>query len=140
VTAVFPPPVTFNWEPVEKMPEETPEQRASKVAAIRLLFAEEVARERFRHSVWGHLIGLGFNAIVCSYMYFTLHLGTRALLNFVVGGALWEANIFTSPNEAMQLADALDVSPPDARQALRLKVVPVALGLTGAGVAVVGRF
>jgi hypothetical protein len=134
-TVVFPPPVAFEWEPVRHLPEDTDAQRAAKSSAVRAFFAREVARERFRHSVWGHLLGLAFNAGVCSYMYFGLHLGSRALLNFALGGAFWEANLWSSPNASMHLADGLhDVG------SLGLQVLPVALGPTGAGFALAAHF
>jgi hypothetical protein len=128
-------PVTFEWEPVGRMPEGTPEQRAEKSAAIRALFEREVKKERFYHSVWNHILGLAVNAAVCAYMYWDLHIGGRALLNLVFGSLVWEANIYTSPNASLHLAEELR-----GTSALRLEVVPLALGTTGAGVAVVGRF
>ena len=134
-TLLVPAPVTFDWEPVGRMPETTSEERAAKSAAVRALFEREVKKERFYHSVWNHLIGLTVNAAVCAYMYWGLHIGGRALLNLVFGSLVWEANIFTSPNASMHLADELQ-----GPSAVRLQVVPLALGTTGAGVALVGRF
>jgi hypothetical protein len=134
-TLIFPPPVAFEWEPVQRLPEDTEAQRTAKSRAVRTFFAREVSRERFRHSVWGHLIGLVFNAGVCSYMYFALHLGSRALLNFALGGAFWEANLWTSPNASMQLADTLPET-----AVLGVQLVPVALGRDGAGFALRGHF
>jgi hypothetical protein len=134
-TLVFPPPVAFEWEPVRQLPEDTEAQRTAKSRAVRAFFAREVGRERFRHSVWGHLLGLVFNAGVCSYMYFGLHLGSRALLNFALGGGFWEANLWTSPNASMHLADELHDSAFPGVQ-----VVPVALGPGGGGFALAGHF
>jgi hypothetical protein len=134
-TAIFPPPVAFDWEPIQKMPEDTPEQRAVKAAATRHLFQREVQREAFRHSVWGHLIGLVFDAGISAYMYWGLHLGGRAALNFLISAGLWEANLWTSPNASLQLEEELKAGP-----AVPVSVVPVTFGTTGAGVAVVGRF
>ena len=134
-TVIFPPPVAFAWEPIQKMPEATPEQRAAKAAATRHLFQREVEREEFRHSIWGHLIGLVFNAGISAYMYWGLHLGGRAALNFLVSAGLWEANLWTSPNASLHLAEQLKAGPSAV-----LSVVPVTFGTTGAGVAVVGRF
>lgn len=128
-------PVTFDWEPVGRMPEATAEERAAKAAAIRALFEREVKKERFYHSVWNHVLGLAVNAAVCAYMYWDLHIGGRALLNLVFGSLVWEANIYTSPNASMRLADELQ-----GTSAVRLQVVPLALGTTGAGVGLVGRF
>jgi hypothetical protein len=133
-TLIQPHPVVFGWEPVARMPENTPEERAAKAAAIRALFAKEVSKEHFYHSVWNHLIGLTVNAAVCAYMYWDLHIGGRALLNLAFGSLVWEANIFTSPNAASRAGEL------DKTSALQLQLVPVALGPTGAGVAVVGRF
>jgi hypothetical protein len=134
-TLLLPPPVTFDWEPVGRMPETTPGERSAKAAAVRALFGREVQKERFYHSVWNHILGLAVNAAVCAYMYWDLHIGGRALLNLIFGSLVWEANIYTSPNASMHLADELH-----GTSALRLQVTPVALGTTGAGVAVVGRF
>jgi len=133
-TLLLPAPVTFEWEPIGRMPEGTPEERTAKSAAVRALFEREVKKERFYHSFWNHFIGLAVNAAVCAYMYWDLHIGGRALLNLIFGSLVWEANIFTSPNASMHLADELHGS------TVRLEVVPLALGTTGAGVAVVGRF
>jgi hypothetical protein len=134
-TLVLPPPVTFDWDPVGRMPESTPQERTAKSAAIRALFERQVSKERFYHSVWNHIFGLAVNAGVCAYMYWGLHIGGRALLNLVAGSLVWEANIFTSPNASSHLAEELH-----GVSSVRLQVVPVALGTTGAGVAVVGRF
>jgi hypothetical protein len=134
-TAIFPPPVAFDWEPIQKMPEDTSQQKAAKAAATRHLFQREVQREEFRHSIWGHLIGLVFNAGISAYMYWGLHLGGRAALNFIISAGLWEANLWTSPNASLHLAEEWK-----ARPAVPLSVVPMTLGTTGAGVAVVGSF
>jgi hypothetical protein len=134
-TLVLPPPVTFDWDPVAGMPESTPQEVAAKSKAIRALFEKEVSKERFYHSVWNHIFGLAVNAGVCAYMYWGLHIGGRALLNLVGGSLVWEANIFTSPNASLHLADELR-----GVGSVHLEVLPVALGTTGAGVAVVGRF
>jgi hypothetical protein len=134
-TLMLPPPVTFDWDPIGRMPETTPQEQAAKSAAIRALFEREVKKERFYHSVWNHLLGLAVNAGVCAYMYWGLHIGGRALLNLVAGSLVWEANIFTSPNASSHLADELP-----GVASVRLQLVPVALGTTGGGVAVVGRF
>jgi hypothetical protein len=134
-TLILPPPVVFDWEPVGRMPENTPEQRAEKAAAIRALFDKEVSKERFYHSVWNHIIGLAVNAGVCAYMYWGLHIGGRALLNLAFGSLVWEANIFTSPNASLHAAAELEKT-----SAVQLQLVPVVLGTSGAGMAVVGRF
>jgi hypothetical protein len=134
-TLVLPPPVAFDWDPVAKMPEGTLEERAAKSAAIRALFEREVTKERFYHSALNHIVGLAVNAGVCAYLYWGLHLGGRALLNLFFGSLVWEANIFTSPNAASRVAAELQgTSGPS------LQLLPLALGTSGAGVAVVGRF
>jgi hypothetical protein len=134
-TLILPPPVVFDWEPIGRMPENTPEQRLQKAAAIRALFQKESTKERFYHSVWNHILGLAVNAGVCAYMYWGLHIGGRALLNLFFGSLVWEANIFTSPNASARAATELEKT-----SAVQLQLVPVALGPSGAGLAVVGRF
>jgi hypothetical protein len=134
-TLLLPPPVTFDWEPIEAMPQSTNAERAAKSAAIRALFEREVKKERFYHSAVNHILGLAVNAGVCAYMYWALHIGGRALLNLFAGSLVWEANIFTSPNAAMHLSDELS-----GTSALHLQVVPIALGPAGAGVGLAGRF
>jgi hypothetical protein len=134
-TLVLPHPVVFDWEPFGRMPENTHEERLAKAAAVRSLFAREVSKERFYHSVWNHILGLAVNAAVCAYMYWDLHIGGRALLNLAFGSLVWEANIFTSPNASMNAATELEKT-----SAVQLQLVPVALGASGAGMAVVGRF
>jgi hypothetical protein len=134
-TLLMPPPVMFDWEPVASMPEATAEQRSAKSAAVRALFAREVAKERFYHSVWNHLIGLAVNAGVCAYMYWELHIGGRALLNLFAGSLIWEANIFTSPNASLHLS-----AESSGTSALRLELVPLALGPSGAGLGILGHF
>jgi hypothetical protein len=134
-TLLLPPPVLFDWEPVGRMPEATPEQRAAKSAAIRALFAREVAKERFYHSVWNHIIGLAVNAGVCAYMYWGLHIGGRTLLNLFAGSLIWEANVFTSPNASLHLSAELEKT-----SSLQLQLVPMALGPSGAGLGMVGHF
>lgn len=103
-TAIFPPPVAFDWEPIQAMPENTPEQRAAKAAATRHLFRKEVQREEFRPSIWGHLLGLVFDAGVSAYMYWGLHLGSRAALTLLISGCLWETNLWTNPNASLHLS------------------------------------
>jgi hypothetical protein len=134
-TLLMPPPVAFDWEPVASMQEGTPEARAAKSAAIRALFDREVAKERFYHSALNHIFGLAVNAGVCAYMYWALHIGGRALLNLLAGSLIWEANIYTSPNAASHLATQLQGS-----SSLQLQLVPLAIGATGAGVGLSGRF
>lgn len=134
-TLILPPPVVFDWEPIGRMPETTAEQRLEKGAAIRALFQKEATKERFYHSVWNHILGLAVNAGVCAYMYWGLHIGGRALLNLVFGSLVWEANIFTSPNASGHAAMELEKT-----SAVQLQLVPVTLGPSGAGLAVVGRF
>jgi hypothetical protein len=133
-TLVLPPPVTFDFDPIGRMPESTPEERTAKSAAIRALFEREVSKERFYHSVWNHIFGLAVNAAVCAYMYWGLHIGGRALLNLAGGSLIWEANIFTSPNASSHLAADLQ-----GQHAVQLQVVPVVLE-AGGGLALVGRF
>ena len=125
----------FDWEPIGAMPASTDAQRAAKSQAIRALFQREVSKERFYHSVPNHILGLAVNAGVCAYMYWGLHIGGRALLNLFVGSLVWEANIFTSPNAAVRLADELQ-----GASGVQLQVVPLALGPAGAGVGLAGRF
>lgn len=134
-TLILPPPVAFEWEPVASMPETSSAERAAKAAAIRALFAREVAQERFRHSAVNHILGLAVNAGVVAYMYWGLHIGGRALLNLFVGSLVWEANIFTSPNASSRLAAELQ-----GTSGVSLQLVPVILGTSGAGVAAVGHF
>lgn len=134
-TLVLPPPVTFEWEPIASMPETSSAERATKAAAIRALFAREVAKERFYHSAVNHIFGLALNAGVCAFMYWGLHIGGRALLNLAFGSLVWEANIFTSPNASSRLAGQLT-----GPSGVSLQLVPVVLGTSGAGVAAVGRF
>jgi hypothetical protein len=134
-TLLLPPPVMFDWEPVASMPEATAEQRAIKSAAVRAIFAREVAKERFYHSVWNHIIGLAVNAGVCAYMYWELHIGGRALLNLFAGSLIWEANVFTSPNASLHLSSELS-----ATSSLHLELVPLVLGPSGAGLGISGHF
>ena len=134
-TLVLPPPVAFEWTPIASMPESSPEERAAKASAIRALFGREVAKERFYHSALNHIFGLAVNAAVCAYMYWGLHIGGRALLNLFFGSLVWEANIYTSPNASSRLAAELE-----GTGAVSVEVVPVALGPSGGGLAVVGRF
>jgi hypothetical protein len=134
-TLVNPPPVAFDWEPIGKMPESTPERRAAKSEAIRALFAREVSKERSYRSVWTQILGLAVNAGVSAYMYWGLHIGGRALLNLVAGSVIWEAKCFTSPTAASHLEAELQ-----GTGSLQLQIAPIALGPAGAGVAVVGRF
>ena len=102
---------------------------------VRALFAREVAKERFYHSVWNHIIGLAVNAGVCAYMYWGLHIGGRALLNLFAGSLVWEANVFTSPNASLHLSAELEKT-----SSLQLQLVPMALGPSGAGLGMVGHF
>jgi hypothetical protein len=132
---VNPPPVAFDWQPIERMPQDTGAERAAKSAAIRALFDREVRRERLYHSVGNHILGLAVNAGVSAYMYWALHLGGRSLLNLIAGSVVWEANIFTSPNAASHLEAELQ-----GTSSLQLQIAPIALGPAGAGVAILGRF
>ena len=134
-TLILPPPVAFEWEPIASMPQTSPAEQAAKAAAIRTLFTREVAKERFYHSAVNHIFGLAVNAAVCAYMYWGLHIGGRALLNLFVGSLVWEANILTSPNASSRLAAELQ-----GDSGVRLQLVPILLGPSGAGVAAVGRF
>jgi hypothetical protein len=134
-TLFFPPPVGYDVGPIRDMPTGTPEERAARTAAIRALFAQEASKERFYRSPWNHLLGLTVNAAVCAYLYWGLHLGGRALLNLVAGSAIWEAQIWTSPNASAELAGALKDETP-----LHIQVVPIGLGSGGAGVAIIGSF
>jgi len=133
-TLIVPPPIVYGWEPVEKMPQGTPEQQAARAAAVRTLFEQEARNEIFYHSVLNHIVGLAANAGVCAFIYWGQHQGGRALLNLFGGSLVWEANIFTYPNAAMRAVEAKGVS------MLQLRVVPFALPTGGAGAAVVGTF
>ena len=135
VALINPPPVAFGWEPVGAMPEATAEQRAAKARAIHALFESEVRAEHVFRSVFNQVLGLVVNAGVSAYMYWALHLGGRALLNLGVGSAVWEARVFTSPNAASLMEAELHGS-----IALELQLAPVALGPSGAGMALIGRF
>jgi hypothetical protein len=132
---VNPPPVAFGWEPIGTMPEGTAEQRAAKATAIRALFESEVSAERSFRSVLNQVLGLAVNAGVSAYMYWALHLGGRALLNLGLGSVVWEARVFTSPNAATRLEAELR-----GTSALHLQITPIALGPSGAGMAVAGSF
>jgi hypothetical protein len=134
-TLVLPPPVAFGWEAIEKMPEDTPEARAAKSAAVRALFDAQVKNETFYHSPLNHIVGLAVNAGVCAFIFWGQHQGTRALINLIGGSLVWEANIFTYPNASARLAEDLK-----GTSALRLQIVPLAFGTDGAGAAVVGHF
>jgi hypothetical protein len=134
-TLLMPPPVAFDWEPVSALPENTPEQRAAKSVAIRAIFDRQVKKERFYHSALNHIIGLTVNAAVCAYMYWVLHIGGRTLLNLFAGSLIWEANIYTSPNASSRAADEIQ-----GTSSLELQLVPIAVGPTGAGLGLVGRF
>jgi hypothetical protein len=134
-TLFFPPPVIYQLGPIRDMPARTPEERAARSAAIGALFAEEAGKERFYRSPWNHLIGLTVNAAVCAYIYWGLHLGGRALLNLAAGSALWEAQIWTSPDASAELASALEGKTP-----VHVQVVPIGLGSGGAGIAIIGSF
>jgi hypothetical protein len=134
-TLFFPPPVIYQYGPIAAMPTRTPEERAARSAAIRSLFAREASKERFYRSPWNHALGLAVNAAVSAYIYWGLHLGGRALLNLAAGSAIWEANVWTSPNASAELSYALEGKTP-----VHVQVVPIGLPSGGAGVAVVGSF
>ena len=91
------------------MPEQTPAQREAKAAALRALFQRSVEQERFYRSALNHVIGLTVNAGLAAILYFGFKLGGRALLTLIAGTLEWEAQIFTRPTHALDLAKATAV-------------------------------
>jgi hypothetical protein len=101
-----PPAAAFGLDDIRRMPEDTEAQREAKASAARALFNRSVEQQRFYRSPLNHAIGLTVNAGLSALLYFGWKLGGRALLMLVAGTIQWEAQIFTRPTAALDLASA----------------------------------
>ncbi len=125
-----PPAAAYGLDDVRAMPELTPAQREAKAAALQALFRRSVEQERFYRSALNHVIGLTVNAGLAALLYFGFKLGGRALLTLVGGTLEWEAQIFTRPNHALDLAKA-QAHPGSGLQGLHIVPLPNGLALAG---------
>jgi hypothetical protein len=125
-----PPVAAYGLDDVRAMPELTPAQREAKAAALRALFQRSVEQERFYRSALNHVVGLTVNAGLAAILYFGFKLGGRALLTLVGGTLEWEAQIFTRPTHALDLAKA-EAHPGSGLQGLHIVPLPNGLALAG---------
>lgn len=123
-----PPAAAFGLEEVRRMPEDTPEQRQAKAAALRSLFRRAAEQERYYRSPLNHVVGLAVNAGLAAILYFGFKLGGRALLTLAGGTLEWEMQIFTRPTAALDLATS---HPGSGLQGLHIVPLPNGIALAG---------